>query len=121
MSHDPLDPAGDPFGPPAISTNVYCLHCQQEYDSYRIEWRIKTCRDGKPHGFWSCPIPNCDGAGFGFDIFPTDREWTFEDGEKIWCSGDEYEEDEELLDDDGPADAAGEADKQPPQDEDIPW
>jgi hypothetical protein len=41
-------------------------------------------------GFWMCPTPNCDGAGFTFDIFPTDPDhpanqgWTEdEDGESI--------------------------------------
>ncbi len=93
-------PAGDPFGPPTISTMVHCLHCGEEYDSYRIEWRVKTCRDGKRHGFWCCPIPGCDGAGFGFDIFPVDPEYRDDDGNLMWCSDDEEEEDdydEELL------------------------
>ena len=40
-TYDPLDPAGDPFGPPAVPTSVGCLHCGQEYDSYLIEWRIE--------------------------------------------------------------------------------
>lgn len=90
--YNPLDPTGDPFGPPAISTLVACLHCGQEYDSYRIEWRIETNADGIPHGFWCCPIPGCDGTGFGFDIFPVDPEYHDEDGELMWVSDDEDEE-----------------------------
>lgn len=93
--YDPLDSAGDPFRPPAVSTIVHCIHCNEEYDSYRIEWRIETNSDGQPHGFWCCPIENCDGKGFGFDIFPIDPEYRGEDGEKMWCDGDDDEEYEE--------------------------
>ena len=42
MSRDPLSPEGDPFGPPAIPTLVGCLHCGEEYESYRIEWRYAS-------------------------------------------------------------------------------
>jgi hypothetical protein len=47
--------------------------------------RVVNARDGFP-GFWMCPTPNCDGAGFCFDIFPTDPAhpandgWTDDDG-----------------------------------------
>ena len=76
MDHDdPLDPKNDPFGPPATPILVHCIHCGEEYESYRIQWRIETDSDGKPHGFWCCPIPGCDGKGFGFDIFPVDRDY----------------------------------------------
>ena len=64
MAYDPLDADGDPFRPPEIPTLVFCLHCRQEYDSYRIEWRVSTNADGKPHGFWCCPIPGCGGLEF---------------------------------------------------------
>jgi len=39
MAYDPLDPDRDPFHPPSISTLVHCIHCGEEYDSFRIEWR----------------------------------------------------------------------------------
>ena len=90
-AHNPLDPAGDPFGPPAISTLVGCLHCGEEYDSYRIEWRVTQDADGTPHGFWCCPIPGCDGKGFGFDIFPVDPDYRDENGERMWIEDDEGE------------------------------
>jgi hypothetical protein len=96
MTHDPLDPENDPFGPPAVSTVVECLHCGQQYDSYRIEWRIEECADGKPHGFWCCPIPGCDGKGFGFDILPIDPNYRDEHGG--WVHDDE--DDEEELEED---------------------
>jgi len=91
--YDPLDPESDIFKPSAISTLVGCLHCGEEYDSYRIEWRVLSDRDGRPHGFWCCPIENCDGRGFGFDIFPVDPEYRDENGDKMWVQDDEESED----------------------------
>jgi hypothetical protein len=92
-AYNPLDPDADPFRPPAISIIVGCLHCCEEYDSYRIEWRVETGHDGRPHGFWCCPIENCDGKGFGFDIFPVDPDYRDENGEKMWIGDDEEAED----------------------------
>ena len=96
----PPDPENDPFGPPAVNTEVGCLHCGEVYDSYRIEWREGTDADGKPWGFWCCPIPGCDGKGFGFDILPTDPNYRDENGG--W------------FDDDGEDEAIGEVDDTPP-------
>jgi hypothetical protein len=96
---DVQDGGSDPFGPPVVSVMVGCLHCGEEYDSYRIEWRILTNHDGKPHGFWCCPIEGCDGKGFGFDIFPTDPNYVTEDGEKMFITDEDIEEaleDEEM-------------------------
>jgi hypothetical protein len=39
-SDDSSELSGDLFRPPEISILVACLHCGQEYDSYRIEWRV---------------------------------------------------------------------------------
>lgn len=105
MAYDPLNPDNDPFGPPTISTLVHCIHCGEEYDSYRIEWCVERDHDGRRHGFWCCPMPGCDGKGFGFDIFPVDPEYRDENGELMWCSDEDEEEDgdneiEQLLDDD---------------------
>ena len=80
MTYNPLDPDRDPFRPPAIPTEVGCLHCGQEYESYLIEWRVETGADGTPHGFWCCPTPGCSGVGFGFDILPTDPDYQDERG-----------------------------------------
>lgn len=94
--YDPLDADADPFRPPILSTLVHCLHCGEEYDSYRIEWRIETDRDGgRPHGFWCCPITHCDGRGFGFDIFPVDPEYRDEEGNQLWCNDEEAAPDEQ--------------------------
>jgi len=97
MSDNPLDPKGDPFGPPEVSVEVQCLHCGETYDSYLIEWRVHPDADGKPHGFWCCPTPGCGGMGFGFDILPTDPEYRDERGGWVY---DEEECDEELYEDD---------------------
>src|SRR5262245_39268875 len=97
--YDPLNAEADPFHPPTIPTMVGCLHCGEEYDSYLIEWRVQKDGDGVVRGRWCCPTPECDGVGFGFDIFPCDREWRDENGELIWCDDeddDDYED--ELLD-----------------------
>jgi hypothetical protein len=47
-------------------------------------------------GFWMCPTPNCGGAGFTFDIFPTDPHHPANEG---WSDGDD-DEDEVFFDDD---------------------
>jgi hypothetical protein len=95
MAHDSLNPDNDPFAPPVISTIVHCIHCGEEFDSYRIEWRVEHDADGPAHGFWCCPMPGCDGKGFGFDIFPVDPDFRDENGELMWCSdGDEFDDDE---------------------------
>ena len=91
-----LDPDADPFKPPPGSILVHCIHCGEEYESFRIEWRIEDCPDGK-HGFWCCPIEGCDGKGFGFDIFPIDPEEAARYGIEI--SDDDGEEEEWLEDD----------------------
>jgi len=94
-----LDPQADCFRPPSIPTEVGCLHCGQEYNSYLIEWRIETTREGKKRGFWCCPTEGCDGVGFGFDILPVDPEWEDPDGRDMgWCMDDEDEDFEEYDD-----------------------
>ncbi|MBN2578594.1 MAG: hypothetical protein JXB10_06340 [Pirellulales bacterium] len=92
MSDNPLDPQADPFKPPEIPIEVHCLHCDQEYDSYLIEWRECISADGTPQGFWCCPTPGCDGIGFGFDILPTDPNYQDEHGG--WVSFDDEEDGE---------------------------
>lgn len=98
MPDDFLNPGTDPFRPPAIPTEVGCIHCGEEYDSYRIEWRVFTLDDGRQHGFWCCPMPGCDGKGFGFDILPTDPDYQDENGG--WIHDEEDEGDEEEWDGD---------------------
>jgi hypothetical protein len=100
--YDPLDPDSDVFRPPEIPTLVGCIHCGNEYDSYRIEWRIWTDAEGRKHGFWCCPIEGCDGKGFGFDILPVDPDYQDERGGWVRDSDDEMDEEELFADDDAP-------------------
>jgi hypothetical protein len=120
MAYDPLDADSDPFWPPAVSTLVAGLHCGQEYDSYQIEWRIERGADGRPHGFWCCPVAGCDGKGFGFDILPVDPEyrderggWVYDDDEE---TSDDLGEGEELLGGPRPPSESASED-----DEALPW
>ncbi len=100
MPDDQFDPQGDPFRPPEQPVEVSCLHCGETYDSYLIEWRILTDADGKRHGFWCCPTPDCGGMGFGFDILPTDPDYRDERGGWVHCDDEDEEYDEE-CDEDG--------------------
>ena len=89
----------DPFAPPMERCECWCLHCRRTFMSDQIWFqRIKGARDGID-GFWMCPTPNCDGAGFTFDIFPTDPNHPANEG---WCdfgeSGEEDESDDEIED-----------------------
>lgn len=76
---DAADPQTDPFRPPTKNCTVYCMHCQERYDSYRIHWQERKGKDGETHGFWCCPTQGCDGKGFLFDIHPTDPNWQDEE------------------------------------------
>jgi hypothetical protein len=95
MACDSCNPDTDPFKPPAIPVEVGCLHCGREFDSYLIEWRVHTSSGGLQHGFWCCPTPGCDGKGFGFDLLPTDPNYTDENGERLWCEDEGDDQDDE--------------------------
>lgn len=78
------------MAPPSVPCECYCLHCQRTFMSDQMWFqRIKGARDGFD-GFWMCPTPNCSGAGFSFDIFPTDPDHPGNEG---WVSFDTDEED----------------------------
>lgn len=67
-----FDKFSDPFAPPRTPCLVCCIHCGSTYDSWRIVWRDML---GEAiEGAWCCPIPGCDGIGFGFDIHPVDEQ-----------------------------------------------
>jgi hypothetical protein len=87
-----FDPRTDPMAPPAEPCECYCLHCGRTFMS-DLMWfqRVVNDRAGFP-GFWMCPTPNCDGAGFCFDIFPTDPSHPANEG---WSDDDEGEYHEE--------------------------
>lgn len=87
----------DPMGPPEEPCECYCLHCGRVFMSDQM-WlqRIKGARDGFD-GFWMCPTPNCSGAGFTIDIFPTDPDHPANEG---WHSDDDEEVEELPWEDD---------------------
>lgn len=71
------------------------MHCRRVFMSDQI-WLQRVINDpGGFEGFWKCPTPNCDGAGFTFDIHPTDPDhpanigWCYDDGDE-----DDYHEDD---------------------------
>jgi hypothetical protein len=68
----PFDKFSDPFAPPRTPCVVCCMHCGSTYDSWRILWRDMPGE--AVEGAWCCPIPGCDGVGFGFDIHPVEAE-----------------------------------------------
>jgi hypothetical protein len=83
----------DQMAPPEAACECFCLHCRRTFMSDRM-WlqRARGSRDGF-EGFWMCPTPNCSGAGFTFDIFPTDpnhpaNEGWFDEnapeGQRVW-------------------------------------
>src|SRR5688572_28776794 len=96
MSDPPAgdDPNDDPMGPPKEPCECWCLHCHRTFMSSEMWFqRVIGAKDGFP-GFWMCPTPNCGGAGFTMDIFPTDPAHPANEG---WhdCDDDEEEFDEE--------------------------
>jgi hypothetical protein len=56
--------------------------------------RVINGRDGF-EGFWMCPTPNCSGAGFTFDIFPTDPSHAGNEGWHYFEAGDEESDGED--------------------------
>jgi hypothetical protein len=62
----------DPFGPPGVAVEAWCLHCNGRFDSDEMVWVV----DGDGDGFWSCPLGKCDGAGFGVDVHAADSEFS---------------------------------------------
>ncbi|MEX0885318.1 MAG: hypothetical protein WD009_02660 [Phycisphaeraceae bacterium] len=95
-AHRP-NPETDPFRPPDIPTEVFCLHCRQEYESYLMEWREEAF-EGRLDGAWCCATEGCSGRGFGFDIFPTDPDYRGPDGQPMW-EDDELDDEEDEGDD----------------------
>ena len=108
---DENDPrrAKDQMAPPTEPCQCYCLHCHREFNSDEI-WFQKVVGDPDGfEGFWRCPTPNCDGAGFTFDIHPTDPEHPANAGWS-WSDDDEGEWDED-EEGDGDADASWDPDE----------
>lgn len=101
-------PRDDGMAPPPEPCECFCLHCRRVFMSNQIWFqRVVGAKDGFP-GFWMCPTPNCAGAGFTFDIFPTDPDHPANEG---WHSDEESEEDDDP--DEEPDDGDLEADDLP--------
>ncbi len=95
----------DCFAPPAEPCECYCLHCNRVFMSDGIWFqKVINARDGF-EGFWMCPTPNCDGAGFTFDIFPTDPDHPANQG---WTTGEEDDEADAFFQAGETLDTAGE-------------
>ena len=93
----PFDPMDDPMAPPREACECWCLHCRRTFVSSEMWFqRVIGARDGFT-GFWMCPTHNCSGAGFGFDIYPTDPAHPANEG---WIDDDDedYTDDEEFDD-----------------------
>jgi hypothetical protein len=94
----------DAMSPPAEPCECWCMHCRRTFMSTDM-WFQRVLNDPAGFkGFWMCPTPNCGGAGFTIDIWPTDpehpvnKECVFYDDEDL--DDDEFNEDEFLDDDD---------------------
>jgi hypothetical protein len=95
----------DCFTPPREPCECFCLHCRRTFMSSEI-WFQRVIGDPTFRGFWMCPTPNCDGAGFTFDIFPTDPDHPANAGWHTCDEDDEEdgeydEEDDEEFDEEG--------------------
>ena len=77
------------FAPPPVPVECFCMHCHRTFMSDQM-WLQKAVNGGEGFdGFWMCPTPNCSGAGFTFDIFPTDPGHPANDG---WFNDEEEDE-----------------------------
>ena len=104
MSDDPREDAQDreagpdkrdAFAPPPVPVECFCMHCHRTFMSDQM-WLQKAVNGGDGfEGFWMCPTPNCSGAGFTFDIFPTDPAHPANDG---WFGDEETHEDRATRD-----------------------
>jgi hypothetical protein len=91
----------DCFAPPKDPVECYCLHCQRTFMSDQMWFqRIIGRGKGELDGFWMCPTNNCSGAGFTFDIFPTDPTHPANSGWTYFDTDDDDEEYDPDLDED---------------------
>ncbi len=100
--------------PPKEPCEVCCIHCGNTYMSNEVRWQPDA--NGPDGGWWVCPIDGCDGAGFCFDIFPTDPDVARSHGAMMFSDGD----DDEKGDFDDDADWPGDTPPQAPQDRHNP-
>jgi hypothetical protein len=85
----------DCFGPPQAPVECFCLHCGHIYMSDLL---LAIDVDGTTH--YACPVKDCDGMGYKFDIFPVNDD--DEEGGWVECDDDaEFEDDESEFDEVG--------------------
>src|ERR1700712_5592377 len=87
----PEEESRDQMAPPEVPCECWCMHCGRTFMS-NLMWFQKVIGDPSGFdGFWMCPTPNCGGAGFTFDIFPTDPSHSANEG---WHYSDDDEGDD---------------------------
>jgi hypothetical protein len=60
----------DQFKPDLTSDReMRCLHCGKIFPEKSVIWAKRL-----DLWLWWCPNPRCDGAGVGFDIYPSDHK-----------------------------------------------
>jgi hypothetical protein len=75
----------DGFGPPPSDIEVECRHCRQKYLSSEMVRQYRPGVQANIVGMlgkdadqldpmWWCKNFKCDGAGFGYDIFPVEQK-----------------------------------------------
>ena len=80
----------DPMAPPEEPCECWCIECGRTFMSDQM-WLQRIIEHPRGmEGFWMCPTPNCGGAGFTFDIFPTDPDHPANEGWHF-CDDDEEE------------------------------
>jgi hypothetical protein len=94
---DSGDDRRDHMAPPEVPCECWCMHCGRTFMSDKM-WFQKMIGDPSGFdGFWMCPTPNCGGAGFTFDIFPTDPAHPANEG---WHYFEDEEDEEDGEEDD---------------------
>jgi hypothetical protein len=61
----------DPFAPPQSPVIVRCLYCRSTYSSSEMRCEVRACAPGD--SFWYCKNAGCEGAGYGYDIFDSQK------------------------------------------------
>lgn len=78
-----FSPLNTSFKPPSKPKRVRCLHCGESYssDEIKLEYRLKfrefeISLDNADiiEPMWWCKNPDCDGAGYGYDIHPVKKK-----------------------------------------------
>ena len=104
------------FAPPMEPCECYCLHCNRVFMSDQIWFQHVIGDKNGFEGFWMCPTPNCGGAGFTFDIFPTDPHHPANAG---WTETDDEDESDFEVTGEVTGESTGEEELNDPFDPDL--